>query len=202
MSDEDQQEGNPGRVTLLLANWRAGDEHAGEEVIAAVYQELRAIARRLMRGERKGHTLQPTGVVHEACLRLLGDARLPAVSRAEFLGLAAHVMRRVLVDHARKRDSQKRGGNWTRVSLSDGKTEFSGESRLVDALDLDRGLEKLAALDASQAKVAELRYFGGLSNEEIADVLGVSLSTVKRDWTVARLWLERELGGGREPAPA
>lgn len=186
----------PGPATRLLELWRAGDSAAREDLVALLYDELRLIARRLMRSERRGHTLEPTGVVNEACLRLLGSEGTPAGNRAEFLGLAARVMRQVLVDHARRRDSGKRGGDWTRVSLAPEAPADAGEAAAaVDALSLHSALERLAVLSPRQAHVAELRYFGGLTVPETAEALQVSPSLVKQEWRVARLWLKRELDG-------
>lgn len=198
MSQDGANEG----ATLLLARWRQGDEDARARLLELLHDEMRQIARRLMRAERKGHTLQPTAVVNEACLRLLGSGGGPAGSRAEFLGLAAHVMRRVLVDHARQRDADKRGGEWQRVSLQHvGSGEHAG-AELVDALDLDAALERLAELSPRQARIAELRYFGGCSVEETAEALGVSARTVNSEWSFARLWLRDALSkGDAGPAP-
>jgi len=187
------QEG-PEDASRLLERWRSGDEDARSALLGLLHDEMRVIARRLMRGERSAHTLQPTAVVNEACLRLLGVGASPASTRAEFLGLAAHVMRQVLVDHARKRGADRRGGDWQRVSVElRGSTDDPGAA-LVDALDLDVALERLTVLSPRQARVAELRYFGGLSIVEAAEVLGVSIATVKNEWAVARAWLQRELG--------
>ena len=187
--------------TQLIERWQAGDDAARAGLMEALHGEMRGIARRLMKAERGGHTLQPTAVVHEACLRLLGgDAE--ARSRGEFLGLATHVMRRVLVDHARRRDTEKRGVGWERVTLNCVQLGHERTAGLVDALDLDAALERLARVSPRQAQVAELRYFGGLSIAETAEVLGVGVSTVKDEWTVARLWLGRELEGhGSGPGP-
>lgn len=188
-------EDSPHQATRLLERWRSGDEGARDRLLSLLHDEMREIASRLMRSERSGHTLQATAVVNEACLRLLGVADGPAHSRAEFLGLAAHVMRRVLVDHARRRDSEKRGGDAQRVALTVGTPSGKGASQLIDALDLDEALDRLARLSPRQARVAELRYFGGYSVEETAEILGVSERTVKGDWRVARAWLREELGG-------
>jgi RNA polymerase sigma factor (TIGR02999 family) len=185
-------------ATQLLERWRGGDDGARARLLELLHDEMRGIARRLMRSERKGHTLQPTAVVNEACLRLLGVDASPASTLAEFLGLAAHVMRRVLVDHSRKRDADRRGGDWERVSVELKGTTDDPTAGLVDALDLDDALERLASLSPRQARVAELRYFGGLSVPEAAEVLGVSVTTIKNEWAVARAWLQRELGGRRD----
>ena len=190
MAERDVQES-----TRLIEQWRAGDDQARARLLALLHEEMRDIARRLMRGERKDHTLQPTAVVNEACLRLLGVQSGPAGSRAEFLGLAAHVMRQVLVDHARRRDADKRGGDWQRVTLSLEERTDDSRIRQIDALDLDAALTRLAALNERQARIAELRYFGGLTTPETAEVLGVAVSTVFAEWSVARLWLAAELRG-------
>ncbi|MEM7246235.1 MAG: ECF-type sigma factor [Acidobacteriota bacterium] len=190
--------GPTGPASLLLQKWQEGDDAARSELLALLYEELRKVARGLMRRERSGHTLAPTAVVNEACLRLLHAEDTPSASRSQFLGLAARVMRQVLVDHSRRRDSDKRGGDWQRVSLAhDSESELApSEVRAVDALDLHRALERLTALSERQASVAELRYFGGLTVPECAEVLGISPTLVKREWQVARLWLKRELEGG------
>ena len=184
-------------VTPLLVAWGAGDRAALDALVPAVYQELRRQAARVLRGEEPGHTLQTTALVHEAYLRLAdqGEARLE--SRAQFFGLAAQLMRHVLVDHARHRRAAKRGGGARPLTLADAdsgvEAQRAGES-VLDVLALHDALTALAALDPAQARLVELRYFGGLSIEETAAVLGVSTATVKREWRVARAWLRRELG--------
>lgn len=187
-------QGATGSATVLLEQWRAGDESARERLLTLLQGEMRGIARRLMRKERRGHTLQPTAVVNEACLRLLGSSDPPSRSRGDFLGLVARVMRQVLVDHSRRRDADKRGGDWQRVSLQADRAVADPGEALVDALDLDAALTKLADLSPRQAQVVELRYFAGLSIPEAAEVLGLSAATVKGEWGVARAWLRRELG--------
>lgn len=189
----DGEGGPPSGATLLLERWKNGDEAARDRFIEALHDEMRAIARRLMSRERSGHTLQPTAVVAEACLRLLGTQR-PTIAQSpgEFLGLAAHVMRQVLVDHARKRDSGKRGGAWRRITIAPDAASDSGVE-LVDALDLDAALTRLAELSPLQARIAELRFFVGLNVPETAEALGTNATQVKREWAVARLWLQREL---------
>jgi RNA polymerase sigma factor (TIGR02999 family) len=195
-------------VTDTFLRWRSGDASALDDLLPRVYDELRALADAYMRRERAGHTLQPTALVHEAFLRLL---RLPPGSvqnRVHFFALAAQAMRRILADHARRHRAAKRGGNAVRVPLelieggagpamapAPGAGGFASASE-VAADDLDTALEDLAKLDQRQARVVELRFFGGLSIEETAEVLGVSSATVKRDWLVARAWLHRELRGG------
>jgi RNA polymerase sigma factor (TIGR02999 family) len=176
-------------VTDTFLRWRSGDASALDDLMPRVYDELRALADAYMRRERAGHTLQPTALVHEAFLRLL---RLPpgaVQNRVHFFALAAQAMRRILADHARRHRAAKRGGNAVRVPL-----ELVEGGAAAD--DLDAALEDLAKLDARQARVVELRFFGGLSIEETAEVLAVSPATIKRDWLVARAWLHRELRGG------
>jgi RNA polymerase sigma factor (TIGR02999 family) len=190
-------------VTDTFLRWRSGDASALDDLLPRVYDELRSLADAYMRRERAGHTLQPTALVHEAFLRLL---RLPPGSvqnRVHFFALAAQAMRRILADHARRHRAAKRGGNAVRVPLElieGGAGPYpraaGAEAAEVAADDLDAALEDLAKLDARQARVVELRFFGGLSIEETAEVLGVSPATVKRDWLVARAWLHRELRGG------
>jgi RNA polymerase sigma factor (TIGR02999 family) len=188
--DSDAPASSPDVTGLLLA-WSAGDAAAGERLLAAIYDELHRQAARAMRREGDAHTLQATAVVHEAYLRLVDQRRVEWRSRAHFFGVAAQMMRRVLVDHARTRLAEKRGGALQRVTLSD--VGASNEPD-VDVLALHDALERLAALDPDQARLVELRYFGGLGIEETAEALGVSPATVKREWAVARAWLRRELG--------
>jgi RNA polymerase sigma factor (TIGR02999 family) len=186
----------PGAVTELLRAWSDGDESALERLVPLVEAELRRLARGYMGRERRGHTLQVTALVNEAFLRLTDARRLRWQDRAHFLGISARLMRRVLVDHARARGYHKRGGGAQQVTLNDailGSPESAVD--LVDLVALDRALEALAAFDARKSRVVELRFFGGLSLEEAADVLHVSADTVKRDWRLAKLWLLRELDG-------
>ena len=187
-------------VTDTFLRWRSGDASALDDLLPRVYDELRALADAYMRRERAGHTLQPTALVHEAFLRLL---RLPPGSvqnRVHFFALAAQAMRRILADHARRHRAAKRGGNAVRVPLEvieggagGGVAAAAGGDQEVAADDLDAALEDLAKLDARQARVVELRFFGGLSIEETAEALGISPATAKRDWTTARAWLHHEL---------
>lgn len=179
------------RVSRLLVNWGRGDEKARDELIPVVYEELRRIARRYLRTERPDHTLQSAALVNEAYLRL---ARLPAPqwqNRAHFFGVAAQLMRHILVDHARGRLAAKRGGGATRLAL-DPEVGSPGKAD-VDLLALDAALVKLSVLDTQQRRLVELRFFGGLSIEETAVVLNISPATVKREWVTARVWLKREL---------
>ena len=186
----------PGAVTELLRAWSDGDEGALERLVPLVEAELRRLARGYMGRERRGHTLQVTALVNEAFLRLTDARRLRWQDRAHFLGISARLMRRVLVDHARARGYQKRGGGAQQVTLDDALV-VSPEPALdrVDLVALDRALVALAAADVRKSRVIELRFFGGLSVEEAADVLHVSADTVKRDWRLAKLWLLRELDG-------
>lgn len=181
----------PTDVTQLLLDWNAGDQRALAELMPLVYAELRQIAARQLRHERHDHTLQPTALVHEAWLRLVQTNRLTWQNRAHFLGVAAELMRRVLVDHARRRSAGIRGGGETRLVLDEALNVAS--SRDVNLLALDDALTSLAALDPRQSKIVELKYFGGLEIEEIAEVVGISPATVKRDWQWARAWLHREI---------
>jgi RNA polymerase sigma factor (TIGR02999 family) len=188
----------PGAVTRLLARVGAGNQAAFDEVFPLVYAELRRIAGREMRRENPGRTLQTTALVHEAYLRLLKDASLSFENRAHFLGVAARAMREILIEHARARVARKRGGGGVRVTLDDAVASLAAPS--IDVLALEEALERLTRLDQRHARVVELRYFGGMSVEETAAALGLSPATVKRDWTLARAWLYRELGGSG-PAP-
>jgi RNA polymerase sigma factor (TIGR02999 family) len=182
-----------GTVTQLLLAWRRGDGDALSRLMPIVYDELRAIAGRLLRGERAGHTLQTTALVHEAYLRLV-DREVSPNDRAHFLGLAATTMRRVLVDHARARGRGKRGGGAPRVTLDEALT-VSGEP-LDRILDIDAALERLAGKDHRKARALEMHLFGGLTHVEIAELLEVSVPTVERDMRFARAWLRSALGEG------
>jgi RNA polymerase sigma factor (TIGR02999 family) len=184
---------SPGAVTQLLRAWSNGDEAALERLIPLVEAELRRLARGYMRRERRDHTLQVTALINEAFVRLTDARQVRWQDRAHFLGISARLMRRVLVDHARARGYQKRGGEARRVELDEALMVSPGLS--VELLALDRALEELAAADPRKAQVIELRFFGGLSVEETAEALHVSTDTVKRDWRIARLWLLRELKG-------
>jgi RNA polymerase sigma factor (TIGR02999 family) len=181
-------------VTQLLLAWGAGDPAAGERLLPAVYAELRRQAARAMRRESSEHTLQATALVHEAYLRLVDQRRVVWRGRAHFFGVAAQMMRRILVDHARERHAAKRGGGLRQLTLGDADAAAAPAAEQgVDVLALHEALERLAALDAEQARLVELRYFGGLSIEETAEARDVSPATVKREWAVARAWLRREL---------
>lgn len=179
-----------GRVTVLLKAICAGDGRAEQELLPLVYQELHRLAQSYMRRERPDHTLQPTALIHEAYIRLAGE-KVDWQSRAHFLGVAAHVMRRVLVDHARAHKAAVRGGDLKRVDLEE--DHAVSAERSVEVLLVNDALERLAKTEARQARVVELRYFGGLSMEEIAAVLSISLRSAKRDWSLARIWLFQQL---------
>ena len=174
-------------VTELLQAWSEGNVAARDLLMTLVYEELRRRASADLRRERPGHTLQPTALVHEAYLRLVDQRRVAWRNRAQFFGVAAEMMRRVLVDHARANRTAKRSGLLTRVTLDP--SVAVTEPIDVDVLDLDTALERLASFDARKSRIAELRFFGGLSLKEAADVLNISLATVERDWQVARAWL-------------
>jgi RNA polymerase sigma factor (TIGR02999 family) len=180
-------------ITHLLHEWSAGDQQALETLTPLVYEELRKQAARYLRRERQGHTLQTTALIHEAYLRLVDARDVNWQGRAHFFAIAANLMRRILVDHARRRDASKRGGSFVRMSLDE--TLAVAEEVEVDLIAIDEALDRLAALDPQQARVVELRFFSGLTVEETAAALGVSPKTVKRDWAVARAWLRREIGG-------
>ncbi len=183
----------PPPVTELLRSWSAGDAAALDELLPLVEAELRRLARRYMARERLGHTLQATALVNEAFLRLVDTRQMAWQDRAHFLGIAARLMRRVLVDHARARGMQKRGAGGYAVPLEDDMA--SSPAQDVDLLALDRALEALAARDARKVQVIEMRFFGGMTVEETASALHVSTDTVKRDWRLAKLWLLRQMEG-------
>jgi RNA polymerase sigma factor (TIGR02999 family) len=186
-------------VTELLARWSAGDETALEQLVPLVYEECRRLAARQLRGERRDHTLNPTALVHELYLRLADQKRATWQSRAQFFAVAARLMRRILVDHARARHAQKRGAAPIMVTLSTA-TDVPEETGAADILAIDEALERLAALDAEQVRIIELRFFAGLTVEETAHVLERSPRTIKREWQLARAWLYRELRGESRPA--
>ena len=184
-------------VTELLLAWQAGDQTALDKLLPAVQPELRRIARRHMAGERPGHVLQPTALVNEAYLRLTASKDVQWQGRAHFFAVAAQVMRRILVDYARERARVKRGGGAFRISLSD--VDHLAILQRTDLVALDDALNALEKFDRRKSKVIELRFFGGLSLQETADVLQVSVGTVRRDWSLARAWLYRELGDMARP---
>jgi RNA polymerase sigma-70 factor (ECF subfamily) len=182
-------------TSKLLSRASEGDPKAVSQLMPLVYDELRRLAASYIRRERPGQTLQATALVHEAYVRLIGEKAHNWQNRTHFLAIAALSMRQILVQRARARKAAKRGGDPERITLDDQliPAGAGGRDQHIDLVALDAALEKLAALDERQAKVVELRYFGGLSVEEVADVLGISPATVKRDWTLARAWLKREL---------
>lgn len=186
MSDELQHE-----VTKILREWSDGDREAAERLMPLVYDEMRRLARAFLARERGAHTLQPTALVNEAYVRLVDQTRVNWQNRAHFYGIASRMMRRVLIDHARARVTDKRGGGAVHLSLEDVQAPL--EQRAADFVALDEALERLALLDERKCKVVEMRFFGGMSDEEIAEALGVTTRTVLRDWKTARLWLYREL---------
>ena len=181
----------PDDITLLLKRMQDGDGDARTRLITLVYPELRRMAARRMRGEQPGHTLQPTALVHEAFLRLAGTTDIVWENRAHFFALAAEVMRNVLVDSARRRRAAKRGSGARAASLDEWDGEVYDRPDLI--LDVDRLLERLRAMDARQAQVVEMRFFAGLTEREIADALAISERTIKRDWSMARAWMRKEL---------
>jgi len=183
---------SPG-VTELLRAWSDGDRSALDALLPLVYEELRRQARRYLRREREGHSLQATALVHEAYMRLVDQRRMQWQGRSQFFGIASQLMRRILVDYERSRHAEKRGGvNISLVQPLEDATAAAHETD-VDLLALDDALTRLAALDERQAKVVEMRYFTGLGIEETAEALGISPATVKREWASARAWLKREL---------
>lgn len=181
----------PERITGLLNAWQQGDGRAREQVFALVYQELRRRAALQLRGERQAHTLRPTALVHEACMRLLGQDRVKWQNRAQFFAIASEMMRRVLVDYARERRAAKRAGRAVRVALEE--DVATTKPREVDLIALDRALDELAAMDPRQSRVVEMRFFGGIGMAEIAEILDVSRATVDRDFRFARTWLYRRV---------
>jgi RNA polymerase sigma factor (TIGR02999 family) len=186
MGDQPQHE-----VTRILHDWSGGDGDAPERLMPFVYDELWRLAQAFLARERGGHTLQPTALVNEAYLRLVDQHSVEWQNRAHFYGIASTMMRRVLIDHARAHATGKRGGSAVHLSLDD--VQLPLAQRASDFIALDEALEKLAQFDERKCRVVEMRFFGGLSDEEIAEVLGVATRTVLRDWKKARLWLYREL---------
>lgn len=181
------------QVNELLLHWGEGDRKALEAILPLVYNELRRLARANLRQQRSNHTLQTTALVHEAYLRLAGEKSPQVQNRAHFLGIAAQLMRWILVDYERNRRASKRGAGLTRITLDQ---SIAAPQRSVDLLALDEALNRLAELDGQQSQIIELRYFGGLSIEDTSEFLGVSPATVKRSWASARAWLLREMGHG------
>ena len=195
------ERGSTEQLDDLVERSQAGDSDAAEELMPVVYDELRRIAGAYMRRERPGQTIQPTALVHEAYLRLLKDKKQDWQGRTHFLAIAATSMRQILVERARAKQTGKRGGGRERITLEegrlvDGDEEVSGGDVALDLLAIDEALERLAAIDPQQARVVELRFFGGLTIEETAAAVDVSPATVKRHWTIAKAWLRREVLGG------
>jgi RNA polymerase sigma factor (TIGR02999 family) len=186
---------SPHEITRLLVAWSTGDEAALEQLMPLVYDELRRLARRYMHGERPGHTLQTTALVNEAYLRLVNWRDVQWQNRAHFFAVSAQIMRRILVDFAREKLYLKRGGGTVRVSLSE--ASYLPEGPGADLVELDEALTALASVDSRKSQVVEMRFFAGLSNREVAEVLKVSEGTVMRDWRLAKVWLLRELGKKR-----
>ena len=178
-------------VTDLLVEWGKGDQKALNELVPLVYDELHRLAKRHLRHERPGHTLQTTALVHEAYLKLVDQKNANWQSRVQFFSAAAQVMRHILVDYARGRRAFKRGGDYCRLSLNE--AIISSEEKDPDLLILNDALERLAAIDAQQSRVVELRVFGGLTVEETAEALGISPRTVKREWSMAKAWLHKQI---------
>ena len=188
----------PGEFTRLLAEWSGGNQEAFDQLVPLVYDELRRLASDYMRGERSGHLLQTTALVNEAYLRLIGRRGVSCYTRVEFFAVAAQVMRRVLVDYARERNRVKRGGGEAPVSLDD--VAIISDDRADELITINAALDSLAASDPRKGRVFELRYFGGMSVEEVAEVLRVSEETIARDWKIAKLWLRREIARGSQHA--
>ena len=185
MSEKDRE------ISLILKDWSGGKRGSEEVLLSLVYDELRRIARQYLRKERADHTLQPTALVHEAYMKLIDISDVSWQDRAHFFAVASNVMRHILVDHARARHTEKRGGEAQRIALEDA-VQLSDKSD-VDLLALDEAMHRLAEFDAQQSKIVELRFFGGLTIEETAHVIGVSPATVKREWTMAKAWLFNKL---------
>jgi len=185
-----------GRISQLLQQWAGGDPQAPEDLVPLVYQELRKRAAAYLRRERRDHTLQPTALVNEAYVRLMGQERVTWINRAQFFGVAAQAMRRILVDHAREREAAKRPGG-IRVTLDEGMRSVPPVD--CELLMLDSVLQELAVIDQRQARIVEMKYFGGLSEEEVAAILSLSRTTITREWQSARAWLYRRLTVGRAP---
>jgi RNA polymerase sigma-70 factor (ECF subfamily) len=184
---------SPHEITQLLAEWSSGNQTALDKLYPLVYDELHRMARRYMNRERKGHTLQTTALINEAYVRLVDQKHVHWENRAHFFAISAKIMRRILIDHARLHAYAKRGGGVQKVSLDE--TALIADERASDLLLLDEALNRLAEMDPRRSQVVELRYFGGLNNDEIAGVLKISENTVTRDWNMARAWLYQELSG-------
>jgi len=181
------------QVTQLLIRWRGGDRDALDALVPLVYDELRSVARHYLQRERRDHTLQTTALVHEAYIRLVGQHLPQWQNRAHFFAVAAHLMRQILVDHARSRSAAKRGSTPYKITLD--RALLALQQTDVDVVMLDDALKELAELDARQSRIVELRFFAGLTIEDTSEVLGISAATVSREWTTARAWLHREMSG-------
>jgi RNA polymerase sigma factor (TIGR02999 family) len=188
------------RVSELLLDWGNGDREALNEILPLVYDELRRLARYHLRQQRPNHTLQTTALVHEAYLRLAEEESLHVKNRAHFLGIAAQLMRWILVDYERNRRAAKRGGGVTRLTLDSSLVHGQAYSGDIDLLALNEALNRLAKLDSQQSRIVELRYFGGLTIDDTAEFLGMSPAAVNRRWSSARAWLRREMSRGEAPA--
>jgi RNA polymerase sigma factor (TIGR02999 family) len=184
---------SPENVTRLLLDWSNGNKEALDSLLPIVYDELRRQASRYLRRERAGHTLQTTALINEAYLRLVNQKNVHWQNRAHFFGIAAQLMRRILVDHARTRKRSKRGGSDIRVSLNE--ATVTSQAQDLDLVALDEALERLVEIDPQQSRIVELRFFSGLNVEETAEVLRISPATVKREWRIAKAWLHREISG-------
>ena len=191
-------EKDPHEVTQILEEWRAGNDSASERLFPLVYDQLRRQARKHLNRERADHTLQPTALVHEAYLKLVDQTAPTIENRAHFFAFASRVMRQILVDHAREHKAEKRGGAAQRLSLAD--IDLLPHQGAADMLELDQAMRKLEAIDQRKCRVVDMRFFGGLKESEIADVLGVTEKTVRRDWQFAKLWLYREMSGAAASA--
>lgn len=189
---------SPLEVTVLLEAWNRGDQAALDQLMPLVYTELRQMARRYMSGQPTGHTLQTTALIHEAYLKLAGQSDVHWHNRSHFFAVAATAMRHILVNHALARKTEKRGGNFQKVSLD--QAAFVSDERYAELVALDEALTRLATFDERKSRIVELRYFGGMSLEETAEVLKISVETVKRDWRMAKLWLLSELKGASDEA--
>ena len=186
---------SPPNITELLAGYSRGDKDALDQLMPIVYEELRRQASRYLRREQVGHTLQTTALIHEAYVRLVDQRNMQWQNRAHFFAIAAQLMRRILVDHARTKKRVKRGGSDIRVSLAD--ADVAAKDQDLDVVALDEALQRLSHIDEQQSRVVELRFFSGLTVEETAAVMGISPATVKRDWSMAKAWLHRELSGDK-----
>jgi len=188
------EESPSGSLAAIIENYNCGDAQAQARLIERLYRDLRRIAAAHLRAERPNHTLQPTALVHEAYARLAGQSEIDLKDRVHFLAIVSHLMRQVLVDYAKARRAAKRGGGGRQVTLDE--CMFVENTRSLDVLIMDELLERLTKLNARHARIVEMHFFGGLSFEEIADVLGIGLRTVERDWKMARAWLRSEISAG------